>query len=53
MSHLTLLLLSASLCLLASVAQSITKATDEPIAWSHFTAEGEVEFRSILYIPGA
>ncbi|CAL0315277.1 unnamed protein product [Lupinus luteus] len=24
----------------------------EPLAHSHFTAEGEVEFRSILYVPG-
>ncbi|KAI4357947.1 hypothetical protein L6164_001861 [Bauhinia variegata] len=24
----------------------------EPIAYTHFTTEGEVEFRSILYIPG-
>jgi heat shock protein 90kDa beta len=31
---------------------SITKATDEPITWTHFTAEGEVEFRAILYVPG-
>ena len=33
--------------------RTVTKAVDEPISWSHFTAEGEVEFRSILYIPGA
>lgn len=31
---------------------SITKASDTPITWIHFTAEGEVEFRSILYVPG-
>lgn len=24
----------------------------DPIAYSHFTTEGEVEFRSVLYIPG-
>ncbi|XP_004514756.1 heat shock protein 90-5, chloroplastic [Cicer arietinum] len=24
----------------------------EPVAYTHFTTEGEVEFRSILYIPG-
>lgn len=32
--------------------KSVTKAAEEPIGWTHFTAEGEVEFRSILYIPG-
>jgi len=31
--------------------RTVTKAVDEPITWSHFTAEGEVEFRSILYVP--
>lgn len=24
---------------------------EKPIAWSHFTAEGDVEFKSILFIP--
>lgn len=29
----------------------ITKGTDEAKSWIHFKAEGEVEFKSILYIP--
>jgi heat shock protein beta len=36
-----------------SFYQSITKATDAPITWIHFTAEGEVEFRAIMYVPRA
>jgi len=32
--------------------KSITKATEDPLSWTHFKAEGEIEFRSILYIPG-
>lgn len=31
--------------------KSFTKDGDEPMAWNHFQAEGEVEFRAILYIP--
>jgi heat shock protein 90kDa beta len=31
--------------------KAITKDIADPITWIHFTAEGEVEFRSILYIP--
>eukprot|EP01132_Coremiostelium_polycephalum_P010072 gene10072-12347_t len=31
--------------------QSITKDTGNPIAYTHFVAEGDTEFRSILYIP--
>lgn len=32
---------------------SMTKdfSEDKPLAWSHFTAEGDVEFKSILFIP--
>jgi HSP90 family molecular chaperone len=26
---------------------------DTPIVWEHFTAEGNYEFKSILYIPGS
>jgi heat shock protein beta len=25
----------------------------DPLAWSHFRAEGEIEFKSILYIPAS
>lgn len=28
-----------------------TSVAAEPITWSHFKAEGEVEFKSILYVP--
>jgi len=31
--------------------KSIAKDTKDPIAYTHFSAEGEIEFRSILYIP--
>lgn len=24
---------------------------DKPLAWSHFTAEGDVEFKAVLYVP--
>ena len=33
--------------------RATNKATDEPIGYIHFTAEGDVEFRSILFIPGS
>jgi len=32
--------------------KALTKDYQEPMAWSHFTAEGEIEFKAILYIPG-
>jgi len=32
--------------------KSISKASTDPLTWTHFRAEGEVEFKSILYIPG-
>jgi heat shock protein beta len=32
--------------------QAIAKDTKDPLTYTHFKAEGEVEFRSILYIPG-
>ncbi|CAO4373928.1 unnamed protein product [Caenorhabditis nigoni] len=31
--------------------KSITKDTEEPLSHVHFSAEGEVSFRSILYVP--
>ncbi len=32
--------------------KSISKEETDPATWIHFSAEGEIEFRSILYIPG-
>ena len=34
-----------------SFYQSLTKDFGEPLMHTHFSAEGEVEFKSILYIP--
>mmetsp|Transcript_36507 Transcript_36507/g.108672 ORF Transcript_36507/g.108672 Transcript_36507/m.108672 type:complete len:798 (+) Transcript_36507:35-2428(+) len=34
-----------------SFYQSLTKDVGEPLTHTHFSAEGEVEFKSILYIP--
>jgi heat shock protein beta len=31
--------------------KSITKDETDPISWTHFKAEGEIEFRGILYVP--
>jgi len=33
--------------------KSFTKESETPMIYSHFTAEGEVTFRSILYVPKA
>lgn len=33
--------------------KSISKTSDEPLAKIHFTAEGEVTFKSILFVPNA
>jgi len=33
--------------------KSLSKDTEDPTTWIHFRAEGEVEFKSILYVPGA
>jgi heat shock protein beta len=32
--------------------KTITKDTNDPLAHSHFSAEGEIEFKAILYVPG-
>merc|ERR1719285_580384 len=34
-----------------SFYKSFTKTSDEALAYSHFKAEGEIEFQSIIYIP--
>jgi heat shock protein beta len=34
-----------------SFYKTFTKETDGPMIYSHFTAEGEVTFKSILYVP--
>jgi len=31
--------------------KSISKDFDAPLSWTHFKAEGEIEFRSILFVP--
>lgn len=33
--------------------KSISKDSEQPLARTHFTAEGEVTFKSILYVPKA
>merc|ERR1719201_2267610 len=35
----------------SSFYKSISKDYDDPLSWIHFKAEGEIEFKSILYIP--
>jgi len=32
--------------------KAITKESEDPMYFTHFNAEGEVEFKSIMYIPG-
>lgn len=31
--------------------KTITKDTQDPLAYTHFSAEGEIEFKAILYVP--
>ena len=31
--------------------KAITKDYSDPIAWTHFKAEGEIEFKSLLFVP--
>jgi len=33
--------------------KTITKDPENPLAYTHFRAEGEIDFRSILYIPAS
>jgi heat shock protein beta len=33
--------------------KSLTKDSEDPLAWIHFAAEGEIEFRAILFVPRA
>ncbi|KAJ8601854.1 hypothetical protein CTAYLR_002662 [Chrysophaeum taylorii] len=35
-----------------SFYKSLSKDTEDPTTWIHFRAEGEVEFKSILFVPG-
>jgi len=36
-----------------SFYKTITKDADNPLSYAHFSAEGEIEFKAILYIPGS
>ena len=33
--------------------KTIKKDTEDPLAYTHFSAEGEIEFKSILYVPSS
>ena len=33
--------------------KTITKDAEDPLAYTHFSAEGEIDFKAILYIPGS
>jgi heat shock protein beta len=35
-----------------SFYKAISKESDDPLKWIHFAAEGDAEFKAILYIPG-
>jgi len=49
--HCMLHLQSISACQ-CYVCNACLQTTDKPLAYSHFKAEGDVEFKSILFIPG-
>ena len=36
-----------------SFYKTITKDSDNPLAYTHFSAEGEIEFKAILYVPSS
>ena len=36
-----------------SFYKTITKDPEEPLAYTHFKAEGEIDFKSILYVPAS
>jgi heat shock protein beta len=31
--------------------KTITKSSDDPAGYSHFSAEGEIDFKALLYLP--
>lgn len=31
--------------------KTITKSTDDPAGYTHFSAEGELDFKALLYLP--
>merc|ERR1711968_371423 len=33
--------------------KTLSKTSDDPLTWIHFRAEGEIEFKSILFVPKA
>lgn len=31
--------------------KTITKSSDDPAGYSHFSAEGEIDFKALIYLP--